>query len=45
MLAVFAGWNNIKAGEGKTRVDGSFGDQLSHQQVVDSAAMYVSKMW
>ena len=37
-------FQNIKAGEGKTRFDGRFFDQLSNHEDVDLDVLYVSKM-
>jgi len=37
-------FKTIKAGEGKTRVDGRFFDQLSNHEDVDLDVLYVSKM-
>ena len=39
-----ATFKTIKAGEGKTRVDGRFFDQLSNHEDVDLDVLYVSKM-
>ena len=40
-----ATFKNIKAGEGKTRIDGSFpGDQFSNHEDVDVDVLLVSKM-
>ena len=39
-----ATFKNIKAEEGKTRVDGRFFDQLSNHEDVDLDVLYLSKM-